>query len=180
MTTSQTCRLAALHNSAALQPMRALWSTRQILVLVKVSERNRALLLLLTHENVNYVMSYSPLCHSKPVWLSSWLSWLRFESIQTRFNSWFIKKIPFKTMICLPIGYCCFYFLCPIEESKSYRFGKTWGLENYDRRFIFRWTIPIRTLSVTVNCHDTLRHRWNTARWKVLGRWMKLDCITGF
>lgn len=149
MTTSQTCRLAALHNSAALQPMRVLWSTRQILVLVKVSERNRALLLLLTPKNVNYVMSYSPLCHSKPVWLSSRLSWLRFESIQTRFISWFIKKIPFKGMICL-IGYCCFYFLCPIEESKVWknmRVRKWWQKIHFQVNYSYKNTFCDSLLS---------------------------------
>ncbi len=33
--------------------------------------------------------------------------------------------------------------LCSTEQRHSYRFGTTWGWVNYDRIFIFGWTIPL-------------------------------------
>ncbi len=33
--------------------------------------------------------------------------------------------------------------LCSAEQRNSYRFGSTWGWVNYDRIFIFGWTIPL-------------------------------------
>ncbi len=36
--------------------------------------------------------------------------------------------------------------LCSAEQTHSYRFGNTWGWVNYDRIFIFGWTIPLSVL----------------------------------
>ncbi len=40
------------------------------------------------------------------------------------------------------------YFpLCLAEQRNSYRFRTTWGRVNYDRIFIFGWTIPLSKTS---------------------------------
>ncbi len=36
------------------------------------------------------------------------------------------------------------FLLCSTEEKKSYRLAKSWGWVNYDRIFIFGWTIPLQ------------------------------------
>jgi len=38
--------------------------------------------------------------------------------------------------------------LCSAEERNSYRFPTTWGWENYNRIFIFGWSISLRTKMV--------------------------------
>ncbi len=53
------------------------------------------------------------------------------RNISTKHNKSVISSL-------LVVLRCVFVF-----ESKSYRFGRTWGWENEDRAFIFSWTINL-------------------------------------
>ncbi len=53
------------------------------------------------------------------------------RNISTKHNKSVISSL-------LVVLRCVFVF-----ESKSYRFGRTWGWENEDRAFIFSWTITL-------------------------------------
>jgi len=41
-----------------------------------------------------------------------------------------------------------YLLLCSTQEINSQRFGTTWRWENYDRFFIFGWTIPLSKLAM--------------------------------
>ncbi len=95
------------------------------------------------------------------------------------------NKFDFEQIIHLLIGLrCCFcgehlFSFCVPDKKLSYTgFVITWVWGYDDRSFIFSWTFTLRR----IYCHDETRYTesGNMARWKVLGREVKQDCITSF
>ncbi len=104
--------------------------------------------------NENSVIIYSPSISSKPVWMSLFywtqrkICWRMWETEQF-WGTIDLHSIFFPTMEVngapkQVTNFLSKYLpLCSAKQRNSYRFGTTWVWVNYDRIFIFGWTIPL-------------------------------------